>query len=133
MCADAALRYKETTPPCPAAFSVGYTTISGAAYLAALDLVCSDGVTVQDPGPNATFRASLNFSTTPAAPSGSLLSQASLASGDAFTDFQAGADANLTDTLLNCSGSNGFLGATTKRWVAGENGTLGDDYTDATK
>ena len=102
------------------------------AYLAALDLVCSDGTTVLDPGPNTTFRASLAFNTTPVAPSGGLISQASAAFAGSFTDFKADTDANIYDMLLNCSSGYGFLGATVKHWTAGS-GAPGDNYTDTIK
>ena len=125
------------SPPClvsaSAAFRAGYTTISGVQYLAALDLVCSDGKTVLDPGPGSTARASLIFSTSPASGAGSLLSRASAVFEDAFFNFRAGSEVVQADIQLACSGSYAFLGANTERWAAGQNGTLGTQYKGAAK
>ena len=101
-------------------------------YAAALDLVCSDGKTVLDPGVDATSRPGLTFSPTPAIGSGAL-SQASAAFADAFFNFRAGSEVVVADVRLACSGSYAFLGAQTERWAAGENGTLGTQYQGASK
>ena len=120
-------------PPASAAFRAGYTTLSGVQYLAALDLVCSDGRTVLDPGPSSPARASLAFSTSPASGAGGLLARASALFDDAFSRFRGGSEVVQSDILLACSSGYGFLGAKTERWAAGQNGTLGAQYKGAAK
>ena len=101
-------------------------------YAAALDLVCSDGTTVQDPGVAPAGRPNLAFSTTPAN-AGGALSQASAAFADAFSNMRAGSEVVQADIQLSCSGSYTFLGAMVERWAAGQNGTLGTQYRGAAK
>ena len=112
---------------------MGDIKIAGVAYLAALDLVCSDGTTVLDPGMNGAARAGLANSTTPYPTSGRLLSKASTIFADTFTYFQAGSEVVQTDDLVACSGSYGFLGAKTERWAPGQNGSLGTQFQGAAK
>ena len=110
-----------------------YVSISGGKYLAALDLVCSDGVTVLDPGAGSAARAGLAVSTTPAAASGALLTQVSATFSDVVANLRAGSEVVQADTVLSCSSGYGFLGARMERWAAGQNGTLGTQYKGAAK
>ena len=96
----------------------------------ALDLECSDGRTVLDPGANATVRASLTFGTTPAAPATIGLALASSLASDVFSYFRAGNEAGSSslEAVVACSGSLVLLGARTERWSPGQDGTLGSQY-----
>ena len=98
--------------------------------MVALDLECSNGVTVPDPGINTTARSNLIFSTTPPTPAGNGMALASSYSTDVLASFEAGDDAGSYARLsvVSCSGSNIFLGAKVERWTPGESGTLGNTY-----
>ena len=100
--------------------------------LVSLDLECSDGRTVLDPGVDATVRANLTFATTPEAPASTGLALASSIASDVFSSFGAGSEARayLISTVFACSSLENFvmLGAQTERWSPGQDGTLGSEY-----
>ena len=104
--------------------------------MASLDLVCSDGTVVRDPGAPASMRSGLKFTDSPASPTtwfwGSITS-ASFGFQDVFTRFGAGSDTNLSDVTTSCTPGLVVLGAKSEHWSGGQRGYPGPSYAGAAK
>ena len=130
-CSVATLTLHSVAPT--AGFSVGYSSLGGQQRVAALDLICSDGTTVPDAAVNATARAALAFSTTPAVTASIGIAAVSAVFQDTFANFRAGSEVISGDAVLTCPGSHVSMGAKIERWAPGQGGSLGTAYAGAAK